>query len=73
MELNQKYESEASLEYLPESFQWPEENDALQAILGKNKKRVYIAKPSGGGQGEGIQLLTRSKDTDRLKRDAVVQ
>lgn len=37
---------------MPISYHWPEDEAAILKTI--NTKKVFIAKPTGGGQGEGI-------------------
>ena len=35
-------------EFLPKSYKLPEDAEILEKVMGKRKKKIYIAKPSKG-------------------------
>ncbi len=64
--------------FMPETFLLPEEHDEYLKAHLESKSRVYIAKASGGAQGQGVRILTRPTDlpppnTVKSYQEAVVQ
>ena len=64
--------------FMPETFLLPEDHEEYLKAHLESKARVYIAKASGGSQGQGVRILTRPADlpppnTVKSYHEAVVQ
>ena len=44
--------------FLPESYVWPRERDAVVLAMNKSRGQPWIVKPAGSSQGRGILIIT---------------
>lgn len=54
-------------DFFPRTFLLPEDHSALEAEFQKDNKKLFIAKPTDGSQGEGIYLMRSMKDLPAVK------
>lgn len=48
-------------DFMPPSFNFPQDKELFEIYCKNNPKAVYIAKPQNGAQGDGIVLFKELK------------